>query len=309
MEYSLITCTYNAEQYIDAYFKVINNIDYDNFEIIIVDDCSIDHTYEKLQNNKRISNRNIIVVQQPSNLGPGEARNAGIQLSSGKRIVFLDVDDKVETKLFRELDKYEADCIYFDYYKCFSNNKVEKQSSLFDCNRDSFQVEEVMRKTNGAVWGKVFKREFIEKNQIRFPQLYKTEDLVFVLRYLLKCKTIAYCKEPLYYYRISSDSAMNRNIENQIFNAEKAMNILEREMMGHEETYKIIYSKEIVYDLTNVYIRLGKSRQELFDFWSNNDLNICVGDNCKYYSKIQRIVFCLIQHRRYLLLKLINKMR
>jgi len=309
MKYSLITCTYNAEQYIDDYFDALEKINYDNYEIIIVDDCSKDCTYERIQNRKNLSNLKIKIFKQLVNLGPGEARNKGIKLSFGEKIIFLDVDDKVAPEIFRVLDTFDADCIYFDYFKWYSNERLKRHCGINGMPQTPMDIDDVMRRTNGAVWGKVFSRKIIEKYQIVFPQIYKTEDLVFVLRYLQKCKSIAYCRETLYYYRISNNSAMNTNIENQILNAKKAMHILKSDLAAHEETYRIIYSKEVTYDFTNVYIRLGRSRKELLTFWLDKDLDICSGNNCTYYSKIQQISFWLIRHKCYLLLKLVNRMR
>lgn len=309
MKYSLITCTYNAERYVDHYFDVIESIDYEDFEVLIIDDCSKDSTFERIENRKNISKVSVITYKQNINRGPGIARNKGIELSSGERIVFLDIDDKIESCIFHVLDRFSADCIFYDFYKLFSDGKLEKHSSLNGNSLRLDDIDDVMRRTTGAVWGKAFSREIIVNNNVEFPELYKTEDLVFMISYLVNCKKIVYCSEALYYYRISDSSAMNTNIENQIANTERAMEILKEVLASHRTTYDIIYSKEVIYDFTNIYIRIGKTKRELVDFWSDKNIRICSGKNRGYYSLVQRIVFGLMKFKAYNLLILLNRLR
>lgn len=309
MKYSLITCTYNAEQYIDHYFDVVEGIDFKDFEIIIVDDCSIDSTYEKILEKRKNSHIKVVLYRQNKNMGPGIARNKGIELSCGERFIFLDVDDKVDSNIFNVLDSYTEDCIFFNYYKWYSTGKLEKHSSLNGGIQSFVNIDDIMRRTTGAVWGKCFSSEIIKNNKVEFPALYKTEDLVFMISYLVNCETVAYCDKYVYYYRISDNSAMNTNIENQITNAEKAMEILKSILVDHIETYDIIYSKEITYDFTNIYIRLKKTKKELTKFWCDKNIKICSGGNRSYYSLIQKIVFVLIRFKCYRLLVILNKFR
>lgn len=309
MNYSIITCTYNASKYIESYFKCIEDIEYSDFEVIIVDDASNDNTFELL-NKLSIKFGNVKVFQQERNCGPGSARNKALEYASGQKIVFLDIDDKFEKNIFSVLDNYEADCIYFNYYKWLANDKLIKCSSLKGTiNIDDCNIEEIMCHTTGAVWGKVFKKSIIAEYKIKFPQLYKTEDLVFLLRYLTKCKYVQVCQYPLYYYRISSSSLMHTDVENQVVNSMKAMNYLKKDLVGYEKTYKIIYSKEILYDVTNIYVTLNKGNKELVEFWRQCDCDINIGDYRKYYSMPQRISLFFIKYKNVWGLKLMNCIR
>lgn len=93
--FSIIITTYNSEKKIERAINSILNqtIDKKYFEIIVVDDCSIDNTVN-LVNEYRTKYDNITVLQTPSNSGgPSEPRNIGIKNASGKFIHFLDSDD------------------------------------------------------------------------------------------------------------------------------------------------------------------------------------------------------------------------
>lgn len=87
---SIVTPTYNSSEYIE---KTINSIlaqTHQNFEIIVVDDCSTDNTVALVQ--KCYDNR-IIILQNEKNMGAAYSRNQAIATASGDYIAFLDGDD------------------------------------------------------------------------------------------------------------------------------------------------------------------------------------------------------------------------
>lgn len=101
---SIITPTYNSKDYImDSVVSVINQT-YSKWELIIVDDCSIDGTRDVLENIKHMDSR-IKVIYSDVNSGPGVSRNIGLNNSTGQYIAFLDSDDIwSSTKLSSQID-------------------------------------------------------------------------------------------------------------------------------------------------------------------------------------------------------------
>ena len=89
---SIVIPAHNCEKYVGSAIRSVVLQTYDDFEIILIDDCSTDNTYELL---KRLSGRDkrIKVYQNEHNLGPAGTRNYGVQLAKGKWIAFLDSDD------------------------------------------------------------------------------------------------------------------------------------------------------------------------------------------------------------------------
>jgi len=87
--FSVIIPLYNKEKYIQDTLKSVLNQQYQNFEIIIVDDGSTDNSLEQVKN---ISDYRIRIFSQ-KNLGPSKARNRGIKESKGDYIALLDADD------------------------------------------------------------------------------------------------------------------------------------------------------------------------------------------------------------------------
>lgn len=92
---SVVVPLYNYQKYITYCIKSILKQDYDNFEIIIVDDCSNDNSYSMA---KRFKASNIRVIRLKKNYGYSKAKNEGIIASKGELITILDADDMMTKK-------------------------------------------------------------------------------------------------------------------------------------------------------------------------------------------------------------------
>jgi len=89
---SIITPSYNSEKYIAQTIESVINQSVKNWEMIIVDDCSIDATADFV-NTFAATDRRIKFMRLGKNSGPAIARNTGISLASGQYLTFLDADD------------------------------------------------------------------------------------------------------------------------------------------------------------------------------------------------------------------------
>lgn len=88
---SVIIPTYNGERFIGETIENVLNQTYQNFEIIIVDDCSIDGTKSVIK--PFLMDERIRLIEHKQNKGIPSARNTGIRHSKGRYIAFLDQDD------------------------------------------------------------------------------------------------------------------------------------------------------------------------------------------------------------------------
>ncbi|PGO26564.1 glycosyl transferase [Bacillus cereus] len=103
MQISIIVPTYNASRFIEETIHSVLNQSFQDWELIIIDDCSTDDTVQKLNEFRKIDQRIRVKVLE-ENSGAAIARNTGINMASGRYIAFLDSDDlwvprKLETQL------------------------------------------------------------------------------------------------------------------------------------------------------------------------------------------------------------------
>lgn len=185
----------------------------EQFEVILINDGSNEKVsdflriYEKKQNNFRLIEQN--------NLGVSAARNSGIEMAEGEWIAFCDADDEVNIEYLLKFAKslnVDSEFGYSDYEKKRNNKiqtinlKTEKNSSLL--------VKKVLNIPNiyGTVWAKLFKRELLNKQNIRFRnEISHAEDTIFVLDYLDNVEKITHTDECFYRYIVSKESSSKQN--------------------------------------------------------------------------------------------------
>lgn len=123
---SIITPTYNSAKYISETIQSVQNQTHQNWEMIIVDDCSTDNTINIIKEFIAKDNR-IQLHQLESNSGAGIARNKALSFVKGDYIAFLDADDLwLPNKLFAQLDFMEQNNLKFtfSYY-----NLIDEESN------------------------------------------------------------------------------------------------------------------------------------------------------------------------------------
>ncbi|WP_418755082.1 glycosyltransferase family 2 protein, partial [Eubacterium ventriosum] len=157
-------------------------------------------------------NGNVQVYQQEKNMGVSMARNLGITNAKGDYILFLDSDDFVDTTYFDVLDRYtekKYDLISFGHYDYRVNGdiiKVEKSdlncSGKYIENREEKVKQLLLVSFFASPCNKVYKREIICKNNIRFDKdCVCFEDYLFNLEYCRYIESFILTDTPIYYYR------------------------------------------------------------------------------------------------------------
>lgn len=125
---SIIMPSWNASKFINETINSVLTQSYKNWELIIVDDCSIDDTFEILKSFQKKDKR-IQCYQLKQNSGPASARNLALNYASGRYIAFLDSDDLwIETKLengVKTLSKEDFGLLYTGFERFSSERKKE----------------------------------------------------------------------------------------------------------------------------------------------------------------------------------------
>ncbi len=202
---SIIIPSYNAEKYINKCLDSVINQTKKELEIIVVNDGSTDHTEKIIKEYKD----NRIKYYKNSNQGIGKTRNFGILKSTGKYIMFLDSDDYLEKNacelLYEKAEKDKLDIVICDFYKKYDNGEIEE---IHNANFENSSLQENPDIINEFLspWAKIYKRELLIDNKIRFVENLKYEDAPFVIEALDKAKTIGKINECLNYYVIHTNS-------------------------------------------------------------------------------------------------------
>lgn len=127
---SIVMPCYNSEKYVSESIQSIINQNYKNWELIVIDDCSVDGTYSLLEKLSRVDTR-IKISRNLSNLGGAKTRNVAIEKSSGRYIAFLDSDDLwLPSKLEKQINFMRSKSVGFSYSNYLQFGGVDKELSV-----------------------------------------------------------------------------------------------------------------------------------------------------------------------------------
>lgn len=228
---SVIVPMYNARKYIVDCVNGLLRQSLDSVEVIIVNDCSSDDSM-KLCKKHFGNNERVQLIDQPRNMGPGAARNAGIAVARGEYIAFADSDDAVRPDAYKAMydaaKETDADVIHVtgaliqtvddapDNLGMLTDDKLyrvtldegdrpDKLTILSDNVEDRLK-EWHLHHIHWSIWNKLYRRSFIEDNNLRFGDTKMAEDQVFCLGCLLKARKYAKLPGEWYLYRIGGAS-------------------------------------------------------------------------------------------------------
>ena len=210
---SIVMPSYNSEKTIGRCIDSILNQTFTDFELIVVDDGSNDRTAEIVE-GKMSADKRIHLIKQP-NCGVSAARNRGIDRSIGSLICFADSDDAVSPDYLKELHSLYAPGVLpiADIIRSDGNGSalipIGTDYILTDGWADSYFCGKLRYGIAFSVCNKLFSREIIEENNIRFENKMSVgEDMLFVFEYLCRCRRVRFSNKACYYYQIADGSAM-----------------------------------------------------------------------------------------------------
>ena len=217
---SVIIPMWNVEKYIGECLDSILNQTFQDFEIIVVDDCSTDNSCAVVE---KFSDDRIKLIRNKKNSGqPGASRNIGMNFAVGEYIYFMDSDDIIIKTALEELytvaKNFDADVIHcekiYHFFQHDINNKTLRSTQTGEFVKEptlitSSLVERVTDWINKRfVWSpvlKLIKRDYILKNNLRMSEVFMED---FIWTACLICSAEKYVRVPnvIYYYRIHEDS-------------------------------------------------------------------------------------------------------
>ena len=213
MKLSIIVPVYNTAGYLEQCVNSLlaQPIPEDDFEILLVNDGSIDQSLDVMQ-RFLIENPDIIEIIDTENGGQGRARNLALDVAQGDYIGFADSDDWVADDMYARL-LAEAEETDADIAVCNAYSVSGSEQTVMNARPQGTDISAA-----GSVWNKIFRRSLV--GNIRFPEGVWYEDFAFSAKLLLLSQKTVFLDEPLYYYRASHPSTMRNQ------NAVKNLDIL-----------------------------------------------------------------------------------
>lgn len=227
---SVIIPAYNMENYLGVCLDSVFGQTLDDFEVIVINDCSKDKT-ESVVNEYRKKHDNLKYINNKVNMGVSASRNIGISNSEGEYIVFLDSDDYIEKdmlkSLYDECKKGNLDMAICGYFINFSDGNIKQINLKLDNNKIYSGVEmlkELLTHKNGVTghsWNKIIKRDILIDNNLKYPEDMKVyEDVIFFTSIYPYFNKIKYVDKSLYHYIERSNSAI-RTVDDRLINDTK----------------------------------------------------------------------------------------
>lgn len=211
---SVVIPVYNTSSYLARCIDSIFEQDLKDVELIFIDDCSTDNSFEVLnQCLKGRESENLTIVKNPKNLGSGETRNKGISLAKGDYVIFVDSDDYVTSKYFQVLKnaiESRPDIVVFDMTEIWSNKTVLKHVDLPDSPLESVELL-LLNKMHNSLCNKMFKRSMFLKHDIRITKglsMFEDKSICFKLFYYAKSQL--YIDKSLYFYDRSRENSLTK---------------------------------------------------------------------------------------------------
>ena len=310
---SVIVPVYNVEKYFKRCLESVINQTYHNLEIILVDDGSRDSSGKLCDEYKKKDGR--IKVIHKNNEGLGITRNRGLEKAAGKYVTFVDSDDYIPldsiSGMVQEIETYNCDLVIGNYYY---GKQIKPCTAEARCYHGREVIDYVLVHLLGnkpksedmisvSAWGKLFRRDIIEKNQLRYPseRILIWEDIAFNLDYIPLCKSVYVSHTPRYYYCFNGESLTHK------YNPDKLMLVMRMYEYVKHKLSELDIPEEGNLRLINSYIGHIRTCLKLEVFYAkkngfrnafNNVVKICNDKKIielirlfpeKEYSKVQRI--------------------
>lgn len=211
---SIIVPIYNSSRYLNKCIESCLNQTLDEVEIILIDDASSDNSATLIAEYAANHPDKIIAMYLEENLHQGGARNRGIQIAKGEYLCFVDSDDWIEPTMCYEL-YYAAKIQDADMAggNCFISTEISDKPEKLNYVSSEFgeyNIDKLQQylSDQGYFWNRIYKREYVLKNNILFPEHIFYEDAYFNFLTALYAKNVVKVEKCFYHYYQSPNSTV-----------------------------------------------------------------------------------------------------
>ncbi len=222
MKISVIIPVFNAEKYLAVCLESLLIQTFQDFEVILVDDCSTDNSVTIAESFFEKFGGRLKIIYLPKNTGNASIpRNEGLRFSRGEYIFFMDNDDLLINtalaELYRLAEDFQADAVYMERgflldgenmtVATWNKNVAQIDKPTLETQDTSARVENFLRTIYGwAPWTKFLRRDFLIANKIDFPHVKISEDVLWTFKVICLAKNFLRVPNQLYVYRSVENS-------------------------------------------------------------------------------------------------------
>lgn len=297
---SIVVPVYNTEKYLRKCLNSLVGQTLEDIEIIVVNDGSPDNSQAIIDEYMK-NHPSVVKGISQKNAGLSAARNAGLKKATGEYVSFVDSDDYVDIDMTETLYNYASqnglDILGFGYKELQQDRTLRSVSTFSD---EPVQKQLMIKQTMAC--NKLFRREFLEENQLQFVSGIYYEDLEFVPRAVALTEKVAWLDVYPYNYIIRGSSIMHQKKFNPKFHdIFLVLDTLEKSI-GKEfpEELEYLYIEHLLFSAAGRFLAY-KERKELinkislvmkqkFPNWKNN----------RYFKKrnLKYRLFCAVAYKR-----------
>ena len=220
---SVIIPCYNVSSYVGRCFQSLVNqtIGLENLQVIFVDDCSTDDTYEKLIRIEQQYPEQVLLIRTETNARQGTARNIGLSYAEGDWITFLDSDDWLEPHAIERLYSIAKES---DFEIVVAENVRDPEDSLHYLPKEEcvtggiceYTIDSIVKrkqliienKLSFCAWGRLIRKSFLLEHEIFFPENFAYEDIYWGSLINFYVHKFCVLKEVLYHYFVNPTSTV-----------------------------------------------------------------------------------------------------
>lgn len=210
---SIIIPVYNVEAYLSQCLDSVyrQDISEDEYEVICVDDCSPDKSLQILE-TYAAAHKNLTIVKNVENRKLGGARNAGMDIASGRYVMYIDSDDFIEDNVLGRLcsiaEQDDLDILHYDYETFPEKTMLRKvESTEIMTGPDMFFDKRfIWFHDLVTAWRKLYRREYLLNNKIAFAEHIMFEDNDYAILVFANALKVKHVQIDAYHYRNNPDS-------------------------------------------------------------------------------------------------------
>lgn len=306
---AVIIPNYNGFSYSEKCFRALENQTYKDFEVCVIDDCSTDDSYLKLQEYAQQSPLCMQILRSPQNMGPGHSRKVGVEATDSEWIAFCDIDDWYDEDFLeiqlRNAEKTKSDLVMCDHKYVYGNGTTVKSGATDWSRLLPTCTETVLAYAKMSMCRLLAKRELF--NGVTIPEVYYGEDAPVTIQLIANAKNIFVDYEAHYNYLIREGSASASINQRASGDYLIAYDIIQNAIAAsYPEECAFIGANMVLYGTTLIMLKGGKDSKSIMKIVTDFEKNFPKWYTNKYMELLdnkKKVYLWALRHNLILLCK------